>query len=82
MGYGTVTSYTNVPQTAAALKSALNNQPVSIGIEADQPVFQQYQSGVITGTSCGTQLDHGVLAVGYGTMDTYNGPVDYFIVKN
>merc|ERR1711885_35351 len=47
-------------------------------IEADRMAFQGYTGGVITGTSCGTQLDHGVLAVGYGTE---NGE-DYFLVKN
>jgi len=40
--------------------------------------FQQYHSGVIEGSACGTQLDHGVLAVGYGT----EGTQDYFLVKN
>ena len=60
------------------LKAALNKNPVSIAIEADKMVFQQYKSGVITGSTCGTQLDHGVLAVGYGVE---NGQ-EYFLVKN
>jgi len=48
------------------MKSALQIQPLSIAIEADQDIFQHYKSGTITG-SCGTKTDHGVLAVGYGT---------------
>ena len=55
-----------------ALMSTLKQQPVSIAIETDKSVFLPYSSGVLTGT-CGTSLDHGVLAVGYGTK---NGP-DY-----
>jgi len=67
------------PKSASQLKAALNNGPVSVAIEADQPVFHQYTGGVITSSSCGTALDHGVLAVGYGT-DAEAG--DYYIVKN
>jgi len=52
--------------------------PVSVAIEADKDVFQKYKSGVITSGSCGTNLDHGVLAVGYGSEDGE----DYFLVKN
>mmetsp|Transcript_137940 Transcript_137940/g.195192 ORF Transcript_137940/g.195192 Transcript_137940/m.195192 type:complete len:335 (+) Transcript_137940:3-1007(+) len=75
---GTVTSYTDVPQSnEAQLQLAVAKQPVSVAIEADQPGFQMYHSGVFSG-SCGTQLDHGVLTVGYGTE---NGQ-DYWIVKN
>jgi C1A family cysteine protease len=51
--------------------------PVSVAIEADQMAFQGYTGGVIT-SGCGEQLDHGVLAVGYGTEDG----TDYFLVKN
>ena len=60
-----------------AMMTALVQQPVSVAIEADQSSFQLYKSGVFTG-SCGTNLDHGVLLVGYGTM---NG-LDYYIMKN
>lgn len=62
-----------------ALMTAIVQQPVSVAVEADQSVFQFYSGGVMT-SSCGTQLDHGVLAVGYGT-DAANGG-DYYKVKN
>ena len=62
----------------AALKAQIDIGPVSVAIEADKAVFQMYSSGVLTGTGCGTNLDHGVLAVGYGTEDG----TPYFLVKN
>jgi len=77
-GVGKVASYTDVPTNSVAqLKAAIAKQPVSVAIEADQYSFQGYRSGVIT-SGCGQQLDHGVLAVGYGTL---NG-TPYFLVKN
>uniref|UniRef100_A0A453KCV0 Granulins domain-containing protein n=1 Tax=Aegilops tauschii subsp. strangulata TaxID=200361 RepID=A0A453KCV0_AEGTS len=60
-----------------SLKKAVAHQPVSVGIEAGGPEFQLYESGVFTGR-CGTELDHGVVAVGYGTD---NGR-DYWSVRN
>ncbi|XP_031494570.1 cysteine proteinase RD21A-like [Nymphaea colorata] len=74
----TIDDYEDVPENdERALRKAVANQPVSVAIEAGGRAFQLYESGVFTGT-CGTELDHGVTAVGYGTD---NG-VDYWIVKN
>jgi len=71
-------SYTDVATMSdAALMSALNQQTVSVAIQADQAAFQLYKSGVFT-AACGASLDHGVLAVGYGNMDGQ----DYYRVKN
>jgi C1A family cysteine protease len=73
-----IKSYTDVPHNdAQAFKEAIAQQPVSIAIEADQSSFQFYSGGVLT-ANCGTQLDHGVLAVGYGTMSG----TEYYKVKN
>ncbi|KAL6514221.1 putative cysteine protease rd21b [Orobanche hederae] len=73
-----IDSYEDVPENdEQALKKAVAHQPVSVAIEAGGRAFQLYQSGVFTGL-CGTDLDHGVVAVGYGTE---NGK-DYWIVRN
>ncbi|KAJ4959829.1 hypothetical protein NE237_019739 [Protea cynaroides] len=61
-----------------ALMKAVANQPVSVAIEASGYGFQFYSKGVFSG-SCGTQLDHGVAIVGYGTE--LDG-MKYWIVKN
>jgi len=72
-----ITGYKDVTHTENALGAAVDITPISVAIEADQSGFQLYKSGVFSGT-CGKSLDHGVLAVGYGT-DT---GVDYWKVKN
>jgi len=79
---GTVTGVVHMGNVLSSasdedMMSALAKQPLSIAIEADQDIFQHYKSGVITG-NCGSNTDHGVLLVGYGT-DAGN---DYWKVKN
>lgn len=66
------------PNDQISLKAAVAQQPVAVAIEADTRYFQSYSGGILTSTSCGTNLDHGVLCVGYGTE---NGQ-DYWLVKN
>jgi len=71
-------SHTDVKKNSDdAMMSALAQQPVAIAIQADQKDFQLYKSGVFTG-DCGSQLDHGVLAVGYGSQSGE----DFYKVKN
>jgi len=74
-----VTGVNTVRTSTSALESALQVTAVSIAIEADQRAFQMYEQGVFDGT-CGDSLDHGVLAVGYGTSSE-NG-MDFWKVKN
>lgn len=59
------------------LMAAIAQQPVSVAIQANHLSFQLYKSGVYNG-NCGTNLDHGVLAVGFGSIDGKN----HFKVKN
>lgn len=74
---GGVTGYKDISNESDLLDAVANTGPVSVAIEADQMSFQMYSGGVLTG-NCGTNLDHGVLAVGYGT----DSGKDYWKVKN
>jgi C1A family cysteine protease len=67
------------PNNANQLKTDIANGPVSVAIEADTFVFQFYSGGVLNSSKCGTNLDHGVVAVGYG-VDATKG--EYYIVRN
>ncbi|CAI0380935.1 unnamed protein product [Linum tenue] len=61
-----IKGYEDVPANSEfALLKGVANQPISVAIDAGDSSFQFYESGVFTG-ECGTELDHGVTAVGYG----------------
>nr|XP_061838294.1 digestive cysteine proteinase 1-like [Nerophis lumbriciformis] len=78
-----VQSYTNVTSgDAEALKVALfKNGPVAVSIDASHRSFVFYSHGVYYEPACGNataDLDHAVLAVGYGTLDGQS----YWLIKN
>ena len=74
-----INGYEDVPaNNEKALQKAVAHQPIAVAIDAGGFEFQFYSSGVFTG-QCGTELDHGVAAVGYGTSDD---GMKYWLVKN
>jgi len=75
----TIKSYEDVPaNNEGALMAAVASQPVSVAVDGGDMTFQFYKGGVMTG-SCGTDLDHGIAAIGYGA--TSDG-TEYWLLKN
>lgn len=66
------------PNNPISLQHAVLLNPVSIAIEADSKSFQSYANGVYSDVNCGTNLNHGVLIVGYGVENS----IPYWLVKN
>lgn len=64
-----------------ALRGLAAGQPVAVALEASEPDFRHYKSGVYAGSaSCGRRLNHGVTVVGYGAEDDSGD--EYWVVKN
>ncbi|XP_049438596.1 cathepsin S-like [Epinephelus fuscoguttatus] len=73
-------NYSFLPdQTEGTLKEGVATiGPISVGIDATRPRFAFFRSGVYDDPSCTQKVNHGVLVVGYGTLDG----ADYWLVKN
>jgi C1A family cysteine protease len=71
-------AYSSICPDVASMKSALEQKPTSVAIKADTKLFQTYKSGVLSSADCGTQIDHAVTAVGFGS----EGGLDYYLVQN
>jgi len=78
---GVTNGYYGLPRPATThdMKYALSFGPVSIAVDASSTVWNYYKSGIVS-TGCGTNLDHGVLAVGWG-KEKGTGK-EYVLVKN
>lgn len=89
-----VAKYVNVTENSEeAMKAAIATQPVSVAVTAGGMNWQFYSSGVFI-EGCETEVDHGILAVGYGRYDPRSDPefvegadstqssIDYYLVKN
>jgi len=76
----TDTGSKDIERSEDALKTAVSQiGPISVAMDASHSSFQLYKRGVYSEPRCSSKkLDHGVLAVGYGS----EGEKDFWIVKN
>ncbi|PUZ36989.1 hypothetical protein GQ55_9G082100 [Panicum hallii var. hallii] len=75
-----IRGHEDVPRNnEAALAAAVAHQPVSVAINGADPAFRFYAGGVLGGGGCGTELNHAVTAVGYGTA---GDGTRYWVMKN
>ena len=68
------------PNSVEQLKAAIALQPVTAAVQGYTDVFLHYKHGIFDSPRCGTELDHGVVLVGFGT-DSHSGD-EYWILRN
>ncbi|NXE55369.1 CATL2 protein, partial [Casuarius casuarius] len=56
--------------------------PVSVAVDASSFHFHFYKSGIFSSAFCSQQVNHAMLAVGYGTSQQNGQSVGYWILKN
>jgi len=75
---GGVTGFKDMASEDDMVDAVSTTGPLSIAIDASADSFQLYSTGVYSACTSSITLDHGVLAVGFGTEDG----TDYWKVKN
>jgi len=74
----TAGDYRMVTGNPTSMQSAVAIKPNSVAIQANTSYFQSYTGGIMTSAACGTNIDHAVVIVGYGT----SGSTPYWLVRN
>ncbi|XP_012890373.1 PREDICTED: cathepsin L1-like [Dipodomys ordii] len=79
-----VSGYMDIPKDEKILKEALAYAgPISVAIDTSPPTFLFYGTGIYFDPNCSsTDLDHGVLLVGYGFESEESDNTKYWLVKN
>ena len=78
-GWAGVASWAQVtPNNVYQLMTAIYGGPMSVAVDASSKEFQGYKKGIINTTTCGTELNHEVTAIGYGLAGTQR----YIMIKN
>jgi cathepsin L len=76
--HAAVASYVHLDNEVAITNGLASVGPMAAGICASARKFYMYSGGVFDDAQCGTNLDHSVVLVGYGTA---NG-IKYYTIKN
>ncbi|XP_053228626.1 procathepsin L-like [Podarcis raffonei] len=78
----TCTSRVKIPKRneTALARAVAKVGPVSVAVDAS--TFMFYKSGIFHHKDCEQMLNHGMLAVGYGTVKGDKKVKDYWILKN
>uniref|UniRef100_A0A8C6WJP3 Cathepsin S n=1 Tax=Neogobius melanostomus TaxID=47308 RepID=A0A8C6WJP3_9GOBI len=71
-------SYSYVKGEDYLKRAVATEGPISVAVHSSCRSFLYYKSGVLNDPACRQRVDHGVLAVGYGT----DAGRDYWLVKN
>eukprot|EP00581_Thalassiosira_minuscula_P008900 CAMPEP_0183707062 /NCGR_PEP_ID=MMETSP0737-20130205/3737_1 /TAXON_ID=385413 /ORGANISM="Thalassiosira miniscula, Strain CCMP1093" /LENGTH=445 /DNA_ID=CAMNT_0025934637 /DNA_START=105 /DNA_END=1442 /DNA_ORIENTATION=- len=85
-----VSKFVDVEKSEVGLTNAIAKQPVSVAVYAGNGLDWQFYGGGIYDKGCEGDIDHGVLAVGYGHYDPSTDPNaksdsvagDYWLIKN
>lgn len=63
-----------------SLQKEINQRPVTVEIAATSLI--QYKNGIYNNPHCGTNLNHYMLAIGYGATEDPDSVKNYFLLKN